>query len=166
MRFDSLQPILDEKMKFIYKYLIKIGANPRDAEDILQETVYKFIIHIESIDPQKASSWIFRVALNQYYDLCRKQKKQVTVSIEGNEFADTGLLPEYVAIDNERKRSIDKTLNQMKPLYKNLLVLKYLVGMSYDEISTNLEINPGTTKTYLYRAREQFKSLYGRESDE
>jgi RNA polymerase sigma factor (sigma-70 family) len=64
-------------MKTIYKYLVKIGADSSDAEDIVQETVYKFFLNIESIDPKKASSWLFRVAVNQYYDICRRRKRQV-----------------------------------------------------------------------------------------
>jgi DNA-directed RNA polymerase specialized sigma24 family protein len=57
---------LHEKTATIFKYLIKNGANPRDAEDIVQEALYKFIIYIDSVDPNKAYSWLFRVAINQY----------------------------------------------------------------------------------------------------
>jgi RNA polymerase sigma-70 factor (ECF subfamily) len=40
----EMQPLLEDKMKTIYKYLVKIGADSSDAEDIVQETVYKFYL--------------------------------------------------------------------------------------------------------------------------
>ena len=75
-RQEELYLVLQEKTAIIFKYLIKNGANPRDAEDIIQEALYKFILYIDSVDPNKAYSWLFRVAINQYYDLCRKRKKK------------------------------------------------------------------------------------------
>jgi RNA polymerase sigma factor (sigma-70 family) len=88
-----LEQTLQETTKTIYKYLIKIGSTPRDAEDIVQEAVYKFILYIDSIDSNKTSSWLFRVAINLYYDLCRKQKRQISISFENMNFADNSLLP-------------------------------------------------------------------------
>jgi RNA polymerase sigma-70 factor, ECF subfamily len=161
--YEALQPLLEEKMKTIYKYLVKIGANPSDAEDIVQETVYKFVLFLESIDSEKASSWLFRVALNQYYDLCRRQKRQIVVSDENNFLQDDMSLPEEYIGQQEMKQEIDKVLNQLKPLYKNLLLLKYELELSYEEIADMLDLKIGTVKTYLFRAREKFKEMYGRE---
>ncbi|WP_343216266.1 RNA polymerase sigma factor [Clostridium frigoris] len=44
---------------------------------------------------------------------------------------------------------------------KNLLILKYNMDLSYKEISNVLDINESTVKTYLFRAREQFKNKWG-----
>lgn len=60
---DELYIVLQEKTATIFKYLIKNGANPRDAEDIIQESIYKFILNIESVDPNKAYSWLFQYQL-------------------------------------------------------------------------------------------------------
>ncbi|MDF2858512.1 MAG: hypothetical protein K0Q87_4363 [Neobacillus sp.] len=163
MKEIEMQPLLEDKMKTIYKYLVKIGADSGDAEDIVQETVYKFYLNIESIDPKKASSWLFRVAVNQYFDICRRRKRQVFVSVDETFLKDESVLPEDKIVHKENKREIEHVLNQMKPLYKNLLVLKYSVGLSYEEIADTLDIKMGTLKTYLFRARESFKSIYGRE---
>jgi DNA-directed RNA polymerase specialized sigma24 family protein len=73
----DLQEVLQEKTEIIFKYLMKIGADSRDAEDILQEALYKFVLYMDSIDSEKAYSWIFRVSLNKYYDLCRERKKKL-----------------------------------------------------------------------------------------
>ena len=159
-----LEQTLQETTKNIYKYLIKIGANPRDAEDIVQESVYKFILYIDSIDSNKTSSWLFRVAINLYYDLCRKQKRQISISFENMNFADNSLLPDDFVQQNEMRDEINQVLNQLKPLYKQILLLKYELELSYKEIAEMLDLNLGTLKTYLYRARETFKEIYRREA--
>jgi RNA polymerase sigma factor (sigma-70 family) len=125
--------------------------------------MYKFFINIEAIDSSKASSWLFRVAVNQYFDLCRKRKRQVFTSFDETLFKDESLLPEEFILSKESEREIEHVLNQMKPIYKNLLLLKYSMGLTYEEIAESLDIKMGTLKTYLFRARENFKLIYGRE---
>ncbi|WP_193224441.1 RNA polymerase sigma factor [Bacillus sp. B1-b2] len=162
-REEDLHKILQEKTGIIFKYLIKIGADPRDAEDIIQEALYKFISYIDSIESKKAYSWLFRVALNQYYDLCSKQQKQINVSLENFDFVDESPLPEEYIRQHEMKKEIQVILDQLTPLYKQLLLLKYELELSYEEIAEMLDINLGTLKTYLFRARKSFKEIYGRE---
>lgn len=58
----------------IPSYLIKLGCNQEDAEDITQDTFYKALKYIDGIGASKISSWLFRVAINKYYDLCRTKK--------------------------------------------------------------------------------------------
>lgn len=157
---ELLQQLIGEKVHVIKRYLIKIGANPLDAEDIIQESLYKWLLYIDSIEPEKISSWLFRVALNKYYDLCRKQNRNVTVSIRNQVFIDNQPLPEEHFDHIENREEINATLNQMKPLYKHLLVLKYEMDLSYEEICQLLDMKLGTLKTYIFRARKQFKRTY------
>ena len=160
---EELYKVLQEKTGIIYKYLIKNGANPRDAEDVIQEALYKFLLYIGSVDPDKSFSWLFRVAINQYYDLCRKQQKQVLVSFENFEFVDDTLLPEHHVHQSDMKKEIQFILNQLTPLHKQLLLLKYELDLSYEEITEMLDLNLGTLKTYLFRARKAFKKMYRKE---
>ncbi len=162
---EELYVVLQEKSGIIFKYLIKIGANPRDAEDILQEALYKFILYIDSVDPNKSFSWLFRVAINLYYDLCRKQQKHILVSFENFEFVDDTHLPEEYVHQSETKKEIQVILDQLTPLHKQLILLKYELDLSYEEIAEMLDLNSGTLKTYLFRARKTFKELYRREQE-
>jgi RNA polymerase sigma factor (sigma-70 family) len=158
-----LQQLLGEKMQIIKRYLIKIGANPLDAEDIIQESLYKLILYIDSVEPEKVASWLFRVALNNYYDLSRKQNRSVTVTMENQVFIDNQPLPEEHYDQIENRDEINATLNQLKPLYKHLLVLKYELELSYEEICEILDMKVGTLKTNIFRARAQFKKIYEEE---
>ncbi|RKD69595.1 RNA polymerase sigma-70 factor (ECF subfamily) [Sinobaca qinghaiensis] len=154
---------LHKKTDVIYKYLVKIGAAPKDAEDIVQESLYKLMLYIDSIDPTKAYSWLFRVAINQYYDLCRRQNKEIQTSFEHLEFVDDSFLPEDFVAQDEMRKEIQVTLDQLPPLQKQLLLLKYEMELSYADMAELLNLNPGTVKTYLFRARQTFKKRYKKE---
>jgi RNA polymerase sigma-70 factor (ECF subfamily) len=162
---EELYIALQEKTGIIFKYLLKIGASARDAEDIVQEALYKFLLYIDSVDPTKAYSWLFRVSINQYYDLCRKQKKEMHASFDNLEFVDESFLPEDFIQQNEMKKEIQVVLDQLPTLQKQLLLLKYEMELSYAEMAELLDLNTGTIKTYLFRARKTFKELYRKEQE-
>ncbi|MBD7913243.1 RNA polymerase sigma factor [Clostridium cibarium] len=155
--------IFQEKMNLIYKYLMKLGCSSENAEDIVQDTFYKALKYMDGIDEDKLSSWLFKVAINKYYDLCRKNNRHVHLSIDEEIFkerlTDSRLVEDFI-LDLEKKEEILNILNSVNDIYKNLLFFKYDMGLSYKEIGELLDINENTVKTYLFRAREQFKKLW------
>ena len=160
MKNDLISKMFIDKMNIIYCYLIKMGCNKEDAEDITQDTFYKAIKYIDGIDTSKISAWLFRVAINKYYDLCRTKKRHIQVSIDEEIFkVDNNLCEDYI-LDLERKGDILNLLNSLNDIQKNLLILKYDMGLSYKEIADVLDINESTVKTYLFRAREQFRNKW------
>lgn len=168
MSNEILEKLFTNKMTIIYKYLIKIGCSCADAEDIVQDTFLKAVIHLEAIDSNKMASWLFKVALNHYYDLCRKNKRRPLVSLEiesvFNNMPAEDYLPENYYLDSEKKKQVSRVLDDLNPIYKNLLVLKYVVGLSYREIAEVVDVNEQTVKTYLYRAKQKFRNIW-RESN-
>lgn len=162
MERDLLSELYRQKASFIYKYLVKIGASPEDAEDIVQNTFFKAVEHMVHLEKTNVSSWLFKVAINNYYDLCRKQKRHPSVALEEehlmNEVSrDT---PELGMLIKEDSKEINKVLNEMKESYKNLLLLKYEMDLSYTQIATLLDTTESQIKTYLYRARNDFKKRW------
>lgn len=160
---EELMAALHGKTDIIFKYLVKIGASKSDAEDTVQEAVYRLMLYIDSVDGTKAYSWLFRVAVNHYYDLCRKQKKEIHTTFENLEFVDDSFLPEDFVRQGEMRSEIEQVLDQLSPLQKQLLLMKYEMELSYAEISEMLDLNLGTLKTYLFRARKAFKEQYEKE---
>lgn len=164
MSNEILEKLFASKMTLIYKYLVKIGCSHADAEDIVQDTLVKAVIHLEAIDSEKITSWLFKVALNHYYDLCRKNRKLPLASLEIesiiNNMPAEDYLPENYILDSEKKKQVARVLDDLNPIYKNLLVLKYVVGLSYREIAEVVDINEQTVKTYLYRAKQKFRDIW------
>lgn len=63
MNDSVMEKKLNEKLSFIYAYLLKMGASKEDAEDIIQDTAYKFLLYIDSMNIKNIESWLFRVAI-------------------------------------------------------------------------------------------------------
>lgn len=154
---ELLQPKLNE----IRHYLIRLGASPSDAEDILQETMYKAFLYIDSIENGKFGAWLYKVAINRYYDLCRR-KKWIIIPIDTMELPDSKL-PEDSLLQQEKKEEVEAVLSQLAPLHKQLLIMKYEMELPYKEIAKLLGMRMEHVKAALYQARQEFKKRYGSE---
>jgi len=169
MNYELIDEIFKDKMNLIHRYLIKLGCSKENADDIVQDTFYKALRYIDGIQSDKLSAWLFKVAINKYYDLCRKNKRHIHVSIDEEILKDglgTNNIIEDFILDIERKKDILNVLNSLSEVHKNLLLLKYHMDLSYKEIAELLDIKENTVKTYLFRARENFKKVWREESYE
>lgn len=157
----GLEDLLLEESKVVFKYLIKIGASKENAEDVIQETLYKTLKNIDSIDEDKIRAWLFKVAINSYYNLYNKNKKHINLSLDN--FQKLELLTESLEVDyvnKEKKEHIYSVLNMLKPSYKDLMILKYFLDMSYKEIADIMETNEQNVKVSIYRARNKFREIW------
>ncbi|WP_185897219.1 RNA polymerase sigma factor [Paenibacillus zeisoli] len=149
------------QMNKMHSYLVKLGAVSEDAKDIVQDTFYKAFLYEDSIQPDKMSAWLFKVAIHAYYDLCRRSKRQAALpSLE--ELASTELLPEEWLTSQEDRQEVQEVLEKLSPVHKQVLELRYKHEMSYKEIGESLDLKPNNVKTYLSRAKKQFAKIYGR----
>lgn len=156
MKDDVFQTLYRLYMKQIYFYLQKTGCNQADAEDIVQDTFAKAIEYFDAIDVSKFRSWLFRVALNQYYDLCRKEKRHPVISVDEHEFLQrlqTDECPELLLLNKEKGKAIANVLSQLKTTEQHLLFMKYELDYSYKDISQLLQLNENTVKR-IYLERE------------
>ncbi|MFD2046561.1 RNA polymerase sigma factor [Ornithinibacillus salinisoli] len=156
---------LNSELNIVYRYLVKKGVPHIDAEDAVQETAYKYLRFSDSIRSSKVRSWLIRVALNHYYDQCRKNKKYLFNNEERIIKEKTDEHPELIMIKKESAMEIHKLLSRLKPLYSELLLLKYESDLSYVEISQLLGINTNSVKTNLFRARKKLMKLYKEDHD-
>jgi len=157
---------LNSELNIVFHYLIKKGVPRTDAEDAVQETAYKYLRFSDSIRTPKVRSWLIRVALNYYYDQCRKNKKYVFDLEKRMVEEKAEELPELIILANERVDEFNRLLSRMRPLFSELILLKYESNLSYDEISKLIGISKSSVKTNLYRARKKFLKLYEEDYDE
>ncbi len=158
---------LYEYLQIVHAYLVKMGASKEDAEDIVQDTAYKFVLYIDSVEPAKVKSWLFRVAINAYYDLYRKRKtrKRLLLKFDFQELVEE-YTPEVAIVQKETAQAIDKVLAKLRPRHREFLLLKYSTGLSMKDIADLSGMTVDSVKTTMYRARRQFIEAYRRQADE
>lgn len=158
---------LYECLKIVKNYLMKMGASKEDAEDIVQDTAYKFILYIDSISHKNVESWLFRVAVNGYYDLYRKQSRRQAIALKFNfQQLFEELTPEKAVLQNEHKQDMDKVLRKLKPKHQQILLMKYSLDFAIRDIAKVYEMKEDSVKTTLYRARKEFIQEYRRQEYE
>ena len=138
-----------------------MGASREDAEDIIQETLYRALQNIDSLTSEKLKAWLFKVSLNCFYNICRKRKPVVSIDI----METPDKLFYESCIDSEITKAeiriqIQKVFNRLKDSQKSILLLKYYIGLSCRDISKLFDTDEDTIKTSLYRARKNFKKLW------
>lgn len=158
---------LNDILKFVYSYLLKMGASKEDAEDIIQDTAYKFLQYFDSVKITNTQSWLFRVAVNQYYDMTRKKSRRREILLKFNiqELFEEDT-PEKVLLQSELEKDIHELLKRLKPKYRQLLLLKYSTGLKINEIAELYSMKEGSVKTILHRARKEFLEQYRRYENE
>lgn len=151
---------LQQKLQPVYLTLIKMGASKEDAEDITQETAVQFLRYIDGIDIDFAQAWLYRVAINKYYDLLRKKKTQENyiLAFDMSELFDYET-PEYFLLKKELQQDVQYVLRQLKPKEAELLLMKYSADFSLKDIAILFHTTEKTVKTQLARAKQKLIKL-------
>lgn len=160
----ELLNLYKKQAKMTYFYLRKNGCAHEDAEDIVQESYKKYILYSSGVAADKALSYIFTIALNDFRKRMRTRGREEAISINNdyfwNHFSNEDS-PESRLLDKEKREKVRKTLEETKESFRILLILKYEMELSYEEISLLLGMKIETIRTYLYRARNEFKEIWG-----
>ncbi|WP_100371925.1 RNA polymerase sigma factor [Bacillus sp. FJAT-45037] len=159
------KPSEDEIIKLsneVYHRLCSMGANPQDAKEIVQESLYRAFLHIDGIEAASFRAWVYKVAINQYYDLCRRTNRFPTTEIDEQLYKSVGSIEDDL-LGRERKGELNRAMSELKPLERGLIQKKYEEGYSYKEISSSYQMKESQVKTYLYRARKKLAKLIRRE---
>lgn len=155
--------IINRYEQKLLRYILRLtNVDIEGAQDILQEVFLKVYVNLNDFDSSlKFSSWIYRVAHNQVISEFRKLKSRAhgnQAIVEDsvlNNIREEFDIQDSCDIDLLRE-SINTILVDMKPIYKDVLVLKYFEQKSYEEISDILQKPMGTVATILNRAKKQF----------
>ena len=138
-------------------------VSKEDVEDLTIATFSKAFDKLDSYDDSFAfSTWIQTIASNNLIDFFRK-KNQKTISIDQQkededsnniDVVDNSLDPENYLIRKQKNKHITGMVHRLKPHYRELIILRYLDEMSYEEISKKLNMPLGSVKAKLFRARD------------
>ncbi|HNY04340.1 MAG TPA: sigma-70 family RNA polymerase sigma factor [Candidatus Woesebacteria bacterium] len=153
----------DKLSAYVHRFLF---LSPDDVDDIVENSFIKAYEHLNDCDCDlKFSTWLYRIVHNEAINFFKKSRASFQVSLpEDNEnfvnwlVADTDIEKETIAL--HQGQEIKKILNQLKPEYKDVLVLKFFEDKDYQEISDILQKPMGTVATLISRAKIQFKKIY------
>lgn len=151
--------------KTVYNLALRTLGNREDAEDVTQEAFLKAYRSLDSFrGDSKFSVWLYRIVSNLCLDLLRSRQRKPTQSLtveddDGEigelEISDEHFSPEKLLDRKLTRESVQRGLAALPDDARQILLLRELQGMSYEEIGQALGLEPGTVKSRIFRARKR-----------
>jgi RNA polymerase sigma-70 factor, ECF subfamily len=153
---EILREMIDAHGERVFHLALRCTGSRPQAEDIAQETFLRAFTHLDRFDQSRpAGPWLLKITLN----LCRnwaRENKEIPMEID-RETAQPG--PEQNFLQRERQQELLQALHSLPEMYRDVLMLKHVSELSYQEICDVLGLELSLLKNRLYRGRIMLRDL-------
>lgn len=149
----------------IYALCSRMLGNAQDASDAAQETFFRAYRALASFrGDSRFSTWLCRLGSNICLDMLRKRPDVPDLSLEDDDGRSWDLpsqedAPQEALERKELRRAVQEGLLQLPPEFRQVLLLREVGGLSYDEIARAAKLEPGTVKSRIARARKKLAAI-------
>lgn len=156
----------------LFRFLLRLTGSRDDALDLAQEAFLRAWQALPCWRPEaKFTTWLFGIARNAAVDLFRRRGGVETAAPEAlSERPDTAATPFARVEATERLRLLERALAVISPEHREILLLREIEEMAYEDIAATLSVSEGTVKSRLSRARAavlmEFRRMAGERNDE
>lgn len=132
-----------------------------DNEDLEQEVYVKIWKNSEKYQEKGSiKSWISTIAKNASLDYIKSSYHKIAQTSDSEDYTistikDTKVTPEENIIKLERQKRITEAINQLKPKFKEVIIMTEINGYSYEECANKLKCPIGTIKSRIYNAKKE-----------
>jgi RNA polymerase sigma-70 factor (ECF subfamily) len=159
----EFEELVNTHQKRVYNICLRLCGNPDDAFDLSQEVFLKAWRGLEGFrGDSEASTWLYRLAVNACTDfLRRKTRRGISVSLEDSEIPlpDARYEPSIALERKDLAEAIEAALGKLSSEHKKIITLREAAGLTYGEIANLLDIEEGTVKSRLARARLTLREI-------
>ena len=164
LAFEELVKLYEKR---VYALTLRMCKHPEDAAEAAQEAFLSAWQGLPFFRGDSSfSTWLYRLASNACVDLLRKEgrhKNAAGPSLNDEEaavdVADEAPQPHEELERKELKAQINAGLQSLTPDHRQVLILREMHQLSYDEISDVLDLDVGTVKSRINRARKQLRNF-------
>lgn len=166
----AYQKLTEKYRRPLQFHVARMVKESEQVEDLVQEALVKAFKNLESYNSNYAfSTWLYRITTNHTIDYLRKKKLQTT-SIDkpiktrdgelSIELPDDNAETDRAIIRRQRKKIITNAIENLPDKYRQVIEMRHIEELSYQEISDQLDLPLGTVKAHIFRAREMlYKAL-------
>lgn len=159
---EAFRAFYDRTARSLWAYLSRITGSPQIADDLLQETYYRFLRSRGSWENEShRRAYLFRIATNLVKDGRRRARQGYTVALPDSDHAELSAAGD-VAEDAVRRTDLRRAMDRLRPRERALLWLAYAQGHAHTEIAETLGVKTGSVKLLLFRARRKLAGLLRR----
>ena len=144
----------------LYSAMLHVVGSPDEAEDVVQDSFVQAYIKLNTFQGNsRFFTWVYRIAFNNA--LSRRRRRRSDMSIEqsretsGGEPEDRNEAPDEPMLRDERISMVKAAMRRLTEEHRSILILREMQDMAYEDIAEILDINIGTVRSRLSRARNQ-----------
>lgn len=158
---DAFAQLLQRYEKPVYHQALRMVGSAEDAADMTQDAFIKAWQGLPNFQGGSSfSTWLYRITGNVCIDFLRREKKrrgEPSLDDEDSglaaQLADPAPSPQRALEREELRQAVSAALSRLSDDHRQVLVLREVSGLSYEEIGQALDLSPGTVKSRLARAR-------------
>jgi RNA polymerase sigma-70 factor (ECF subfamily) len=164
---DEFMERLEKHQRYLFRIAYRLTGNPEDAKDLTQETLWQAHQKSNKYTYEKSlKAWLRTLMTNRFRDQKRKKRVAMVTLEEGLSHAETAAAS-CVSVEEQVEQKImleriKKEIEALPEIYRRVIILRHYHGLSYAEISKELDIPEGTVKTQLFRSRKLLKERLSR----
>ena len=152
---ETFRAFYERTARSVWSYLARLTGDTQAADDLLQETYYRFLRARVTLDSEShRRGYLFRIATNLVRDGHRRAVAAPTVQL-----GDRDVASESGASSADRRADLDRAMRKLRPRERALLWLAYGVGQPHTEIADALGVKVVSIKPLLFRARRKLAAL-------
>lgn len=157
---DTFRAFYERTARGVWAYLARVTGDRQLADDLLQETYYRFLRANATHDTEThRRNSLYCIATNVARDTRRRTLTRPPSDLAGDDIEHASSGDHSGA--TERSADLTRAMTHLRPRERAILWLAYAEGASHREIATALGLSPGSLKPMLFRARRRLAALLG-----
>lgn len=152
--------LYERYIKKIYNYIYYRTGNINDAEDLTSKVFHRAFRHIESYNHRGIpfSAWLYRIAHNLVANWYRDRSRKKEVTLEDHLPSSFHFdFPETALEQNQESEKMMKAIRKLPPERQQLIILKYVEGLSNTDIGIIMRKSEGAIKSLYHRTLESLR---------
>lgn len=164
---DAFEQLVTAYERKVYATAYRYLGNEADALDMSQEVFIRVFRFLDKFNEESSfSTWLYRITINVCKDGIKKRSGRNELPLEMpdeehgtyvNEISDSRYNPVEVFEKAELSRNIREGIESLPFNYKEIIIMRDICGLTYEEIAEGLKLEIGTVKSRISRARERLR---------
>lgn len=162
---EAFSEVYQRFVGLVFNLAMRMAGTAEEAEDLTQEIFLRVYRHLGRFNGRSTlKTWIYRVALNHCRSKLGRKRYPTQPLAEENEGEGVHLVdrrrgPEEKTLANDAALTVSLALRQVKPRFREAVVLRDLEGLSYEEIAEILDVRIGTVRSRIARGRDRLRVI-------
>lgn len=158
---DAFEQLVVAYRDQVFRLALRMCGSEADADEVAQEaflSAWKALPNFRG--ESQFSTWLYQLTTHAAIDLMRREKRQIAADdITEVSAADPAPSPQQQAEQSEQREIVRDAILQLAPEQREVVVLRFMEELSYEEIGAVLKLPSGTVKSRLNRAKAQLKEI-------